>query len=89
MTSGYWSNDRCFLILAPDLTQRIAHLAEAGVGSNGIENGRHQVAATNGDGLHAVEGDSHGTRVSTTAHLLELARLRVSSPLGDIERVDR
>ena len=37
------SDDRRFLVLAPDLAQRVAHLADRRVGAHGVEDRRHQV----------------------------------------------
>ena len=37
------SDDRHFFVLAPDLAESVAHLADRGVGAHRIENARHQV----------------------------------------------
>ena len=35
-----------FFVLAPHLAERVAHLADGGIGADGVEDRRHQVAAS-------------------------------------------
>src|SRR5437667_11084432 len=71
------SNDRNFLILAPHLAQRIAHLTDRRIGANGVEDRRHHVRGGPRRRAERVERSLHTVVVARVAELRKLGELFV------------
>src|SRR5690349_17338321 len=82
------SNDRHLFVLAPDLTKRVAHLADRRVGAHGVEDRRHEVLARLRGGAQAIEGLRDRAAVARPAQPLELGELRFGRRLVDVEDLD-
>src|SRR5436853_369454 len=78
-----------FLVFAPYFAEHVAHLADGRVRPDGVENGRHQVAAAGGRVAHPIEGASHPIAVARSLQFLQLRQLRAARALVDIECRDR
>src|SRR6187455_1717047 len=76
--AGAWGlDDRDFFVLAPDVAQRVAHLAHCRIGADGVEDAWHQVLACSCCGAQGVERARHRVLMPGAAQRLELRQLRV------------
>src|SRR5213080_1808660 len=83
------ANNRHFLVLTPDLAQRIAHLANRRVGANGVENGRHEIRRGLGRRGQSVERSADAVIVARPEKHLELRQLLLGGGFVDVQNLDR
>src|SRR5262245_19717506 len=77
--------DRRLLVLAPHLPERVAHLAERGVGAGGLEDGDHDVVLAPGDLLETSEGRAQPVVVAGGLERGHPGRLLLRHLLVDVE----
>src|ERR1700730_1289432 len=82
------SDDGHFLVFAPDLTQRVAHLAEGGVRAHGVQNRRHQVLGPSCRSDQRIERAPHAIGVAPLLQPLQSGELPVRRGVIDIEDPD-
>ena len=82
-------NDRHFLILAPHLAERVAHLADRGIGPHALEDRRHRVAVPARGLAQPVERPLHPVVVARPLQLVEPRQLRLGGRVVDVEDLDR
>src|SRR6267142_1683916 len=61
---------RHFFVLAPDVPERVAHLADGRVDADGVDDGRHQVLGRGRGGAEGVERPLHGVVIARLAEPL-------------------
>src|SRR5262249_40975155 len=84
IVKGRRSDDGHFLVLAPDVAERVAHLADGGVGADGVDDARHQVLGGLRGRAQTVERALHRLVVARPAQLLELCELCIGRRFVDV-----
>src|ERR1043166_8223241 len=79
------SYHRNLFVLAPDLAQRVAHLADRRIGADRIEDGRHDVLARARDRAQPIERALDAVRVARPLQPLELRELFLGGALVDVQ----
>src|SRR6188472_3071858 len=83
------SNYGHFLVLAPYVPQRIAHLAERRVSADRLEDRRHRIGAIPGAGAQRIERTRDAAGIARLLDLIDLLELALRRRLVDIENLDR
>src|SRR5687767_4411510 len=70
--AGNWKlNQRYLFVLAPDLPERVAHLADSRIRPDAVQQGVHRVPLTPGGLLQPAKGVPHGVVVTGLAQAIE------------------
>src|SRR5688572_14048473 len=76
-------------VLSPDVAQRVAHLADRGVGADRLEQQGHRIGVADGPVAQGLEGPGDTGAVARPPQRLELRQLGLASRLVDIQDTDR
>src|SRR5947208_10115416 len=80
---------RDLFVLAPDLPQRVAHLADRRVGADGVKNRRHQVRRRLRRRAQGLKRSRGGILVAGSPQPFELRQLLLGCRLIDVENLQR